>query len=208
MPPRTVERYARGVERMWQRGFGTSRILSRKDWELLLDWHDRGIPLNIVEEAVQAATERPTRGSSPRSLGYLAPAVEQAWQVIVDGRLEGATERTAASDPALEVLGRWRSRRDAEAAGSGLAGLLDELLGRAEAGESPEMLDRSLEQSLPEVAPEELLRRCRDEVDARLAPFESRMGPEALRVTRHRAWVELLRRALDLPRLRPEPDEK
>ena len=193
---------------MWQRGFGSSRILSRKDWELLLDWHDRGIPLKLIEEAVEAATERPAKGSSPRSLGYLAPAVEQAWQVIVDGRLEGATEPTAASDPALDILGRWRSSRDAEAPGSALAGLLDELLARAEAGESPEMLDRSLEQSLPEVAPEKLRRRCRAEVDARLAPFESRMDPEALRVTRHRAWVDLLRRALDLPGLRPEPDKK
>jgi len=198
----TVEHYARRVERLWLGSVGTTQVLSRKDWELVLDWHERGIPLRIIEEAIEAAFERRGKGSAPRGLSYLAPAVEQSWQVIIEGRLEGGGATPVNESRLDSVLDRWRSRRDAEADGSLLASLLDDLLARAERGESPEILDRCLDQALPVVAPEELRRSCRKEVDSRLAPFASRMEDPTLEATRLRAWVDLLRRGLDLPSLR------
>ena len=50
--------YARAVERSWSELCGRPVIFSPRDWALLDDWRQRGIPLQIVQEAIEAAAER------------------------------------------------------------------------------------------------------------------------------------------------------
>jgi hypothetical protein len=178
-------------------------VLSPKDWALISDWHSRRIPLTLILEAIRYAAEQPSRVGTPRNLAYVAPAVEEAWRVVLDGRrrpLEPATPSRA--DPA----DAWRRRREAETGDSPLGRLLDELLTAHEAGKPARVLDSRLDEWLLTSASEDLLRTIRDQIDAELAPFVERMDAETFDRTRRSAIVDRLRRALGLPFLDQDPE--
>lgn len=190
---RSVESYVRRIAETWERLSGRAVILSEREWRLLCDWHARGVPLAVVEEALRAACER--RAGPPRSLAWLAPAVEHDWAALRDGRTTG----DASSVP--EPLAAWRRRRDA-AAGSPLGDLLDALLaGLGDGSLAPEAADERLDAALHAAAPAETARRAGEEVDGRLAGFRGRLDASTLARTRERAVTEALRTRLGLPRM-------
>jgi hypothetical protein len=172
-------------------------VLSPKDWALISDWHARSIPLPLILEAMQHEAERPGRRSPPRNLAYLAASVEEAWQVVLDGRRASPVPRIAPSpnDP----VEAWRRRLDAEEAGSALHVLLSELLEAYRSGVPAETVDRGLDERLETSVSEALLDATREQVDAELAPFADRMDDATLDRTRRAAIVDRLRRALHLP---------
>jgi len=198
--------YAREIERRLSRILDRPVVLSPKDWALISDWHARQIPLTLILESLRYAAEQPSRRGAPRTLSYVAPAVEEAWRVVLDGRrrpLEPTT-RPATDDP----LGAWRLRREAEIGSSSLGRLLDALLTAHDAGEPAEALDSRLDERLPTSVPEDLLRVTCDQVDAELAPFVERMDAATLDRTRRSAIVDRLRRALGLPFLDQDPENR
>ncbi|MEM7049722.1 MAG: hypothetical protein AAF604_08685 [Acidobacteriota bacterium] len=116
--------YFQAVEEVFVRLRGAPLLLSPKDWMVAREWHRRGIPLSVVENALEELfSRRRDRGARGRvqSLGYCAPAVESAWEEIEElqapGRRETASPsfdvelRLAALAAALPAdLAAWRHR--------------------------------------------------------------------------------------------------
>lgn len=200
--------YARAIERLLTERLDRAPVLSPRDWATLTEWHARGIPLELVADALDAALERRPRGKHSRSpawhgLSRLSHAVEESWRAIVDGRSDyGPADvpdsRTRSSETTLDT---WRRRAAEEPQASPLARLLRTLLREHATGTVPAALDARLDAELPQAAPAAVLRRCDAEVERRIAPFRSRMSARALDRTRAAARLSLLRRTLDLPRI-------
>jgi hypothetical protein len=198
-------RYARAIERRWSRLWEQPVVLSPRDWSRIARWHALGIPLAIVEDAMQDEAERTRSRARPRRLASLAPLVEEAWAVVLAGRHDATpTEATHSPMPTAE---RWRACADREPAGSSVAELLCGLLDRLQAGESGESLDHELDRRLTLAVEPTLREQVLEEVTRKLEPFRKRMSAERLETTRERACVYRLRRRLDLPRLASEGAE-
>jgi hypothetical protein len=196
--------YARAVEKSFSALRGRPVILSPRDWSLVADWHARGIPLRLVLEVLGEVGEaRKRRGADPpRSLAYLAPAVEEASAVFLSGRMADPDEPPGAAEgPAgTTAFSAWeRSAR--QGAGTPLGAILRSLLERRREGEDTSVLDRELDAALPDAVETELRAEAEREALAALAPFRRRMPPEAWEATRRRAEADHLRRRLGLPRL-------
>lgn len=199
----SVATYARRIERAWGEALGQAVVLSPRDWSLVTEWHARGVPLPIVEEAIAAALERAARkGRAPRSgLGQLAPAVREAWDAVLDGRVAGP--EPAAGDAACGVAPGdvWRGRIAQSGTPRALARTLAELLERLAAGADPAAIDAELDRRLPASVAPELLERVERAIERDLAPHRGRIEAASLAATRERARTRRLREELGLPRL-------
>jgi hypothetical protein len=197
--------YARAVERLWTALCGRAVILSPRDWGIVKEWYERGIPLQIIEEAIDAAAERRSEGrqtAPPRGLAYIAPAVEEGWLALLEGGRGGAEDQDS---PAPEERGNplsgWRELLGRETEGSALSSLLAGLLEEFEQGEDRAELDRRLDEGLPGAAPAELLREIELELQREIEPYRERMTPEIYETTLRRALAMRLRLRLGLERL-------
>jgi hypothetical protein len=206
----------RSIERYWAQLVQRPIVLSPGEWSMLCDWHERGVPLSLVKEVMEErqarrSSRRKSGESGLRSLRYIAPAVEEAWGVVVQGRLadahaevRGAGEGVAGESEARSTARAseaWAHCRQRAPEDSALRDLLCELLDRLERGAVPEELDVELDSRLTSTVPEALRQVAEDDVDARLAPHRQRMDPSIFQETRRRAVVDRLRRSLGLPRL-------
>ena len=86
----------------------TPFILSAKDWALMKGWHDDGVPLPVVIEAIDAVFEKnETSGRQKKinSLSYCRHAVKELWKERKE-MLVGAAGETpeAAPGPLLDAL--------------------------------------------------------------------------------------------------------
>jgi hypothetical protein len=201
----SAKAYARSIERRWASFCERPVILSQRDWALIEDWYSRGIPLQIVEEAIEHAAEMRSHGrggrTAPRGLSYLAGAVEDSWTAVLEGRLADRTGKTAArrhDEPAVEG---WKRTLDSQTEDSALRALLIELIAALERGVPADEIDERLNSALPEAVPEELLAEVENEVDAELRPYRGRMAAGAYRSTLKLATVRRLRRRLRLAEL-------
>ena len=198
-------RYARAVARAWSELPGAPGILSPRDWRLVEDWCARGVPLQVVREAIEAAAERLARGAKeprrPRGLSYVAPAVEESWRVVLEGRVAEQARLREYDEIPAGAIDAWRARLAVEPEGSVLGRLLVDLIERLERGEPEAEIDRGLDEAIEASAAPGLLRRARDEVQAELVAYRGRMPASAFDATRNKALVTRLRAALGLPRL-------
>lgn len=192
-------RYARAIERRWSALSDEAVVLSRRDWSRIEHWYAVGIPLGLIDEVIAEAAAPDQRPKRLRRLSDLAGRVEQAWAVVVEGRVatEGSTTAPSSFDPAV----CWDRRIASEPAGSALAGLLAELLSRYRAGEGPSLVDDELDRRLDAAVDPLTEEAVEREVDRELAPYRGRLDAEQLAATRTKARLERLRRRLDLPRL-------
>lgn len=192
--------YARAIERALGRLRGRPVVLSPKDWELVTDWHQRGVPAGLVLEVAEEASARTGGGGGgpPRTLAYLAPAVEEAFRVVADGRRRNVIAPSGAPTAAIEAV--WR-RVAEESLLPRLGGVLRDLLDRREAGESASAVDDALDLALPGLAPADLLSAVEADVERALEPYRGRLDAGAFEKSRNRAVLERLRRHLGLPRL-------
>ncbi len=194
----SLVRYARTIERRWSDLVHRPVVLSPRDWSRISRWYSWSVPLDLIEETLRSAT-RPERGREPRGLAQLAPAIEEAWTVILQGRI---AQRPAelGSIPA-DPRAAWGSRILEEPPGSPLARTLTDLLARLDRGDDPDVLDGELDRRLPEIVPAELVDRVLAGLERELSEYRSRMSTDRLQATRRRACEKRLRHALNLPRL-------
>lgn len=195
----SMMRYARSIERRWSDLVERPVILSPRDWSRISRWHSWGVPLDLIDETLRSAA-RPERGARElRGLAALAPAIEESWSVILQGRTarQPAELGSIPHDPRTA----WSSRILEEAPDSPLARTLTELLARQDRGEDPVVLDGELDRLLPEIVPAELVDRILAALERELSPYHSRMSTDRLQATRWRACEKRLRHALKLPRL-------
>ena len=85
--------------------------------------------------------------------------------------------------------------------GEAVARLVEELVARLEGGLSPGEADCLLDDGLSDLVKGEVRSRIEREIEAELEPFRGRMAPEVYERTRHRSFVDRLRRDWSLPRL-------
>lgn len=98
-------RYFQAIEEVFVRLRGTPFLLSPADWRLASSWHDQGIPLEVVEGALEDVfTRRAERGDvgKVQSLRYCRAAVEEAWSRRLE--LEGGV--AAGGTAPIDVRGR------------------------------------------------------------------------------------------------------
>ena len=139
---------------------GTPSVFSARDWALIRDWKEAGIPLSVVIEAIDQCFDK--REESPRkrtisSLAYCRHAVRELWDERKD--LQVGAEGTVPELSAPE----------------GVAGLAKRL--RARATElRPEALSKRLEEAANEV--ESLEKRSVPEIETALIEIEERLYGE------------------------------
>jgi hypothetical protein len=209
-------RYYQAAEAAFIRRRGTPFLLSPRDFALLKQWRALGVPMEAVEQGIDAAfsgrEERQARGRV-NSLGYCAGAVLEAWE----RRAETSVGKGG---------GRSGPEPDIAAALAGLSGSLAELARRrpdlaapieaasrsldrlAKAGKNAEeietslaRLDKRLAKALFDALPEPERDRLDTEVETALSRANIRMDADAAERTRRALSRRTLREALDLPRL-------
>ena len=104
----TAQPYFEEIEGHFAARRGTPFILSAKDWVLMKSWHDEGVPLPVVIEAIDAVFEKnETSGRQKKinSLSYCRHAVKELWKERKE-MLVGAAGETpeAAPGPLLDAL--------------------------------------------------------------------------------------------------------
>src|SRR5437764_6983781 len=81
---------------------GTPFILSAKDWALMKKWHDEGVPLPVVIEAIDSVFEKNETSGRRKvisSLSYCRHAVKELWAERKDLFVGGETGTTPETSP-------------------------------------------------------------------------------------------------------------
>lgn len=210
------EYYAAG-EAAFIRRRGTPFLVSPKDFGLLRQWRELGIPIEAVEAGIDDAfSRREERGATGRinSLSYCRDAVLAAWERRAETSVgkgssrheEGSLDVASALDRLAGAMGRVAARRPdlalpLESAVKSLAKLSGKGKSEEETEDSLARLDRRLAGALLDAVPdgerEEILRR----VEALLEPARGRMDAETAEKTARALTRRLLRERLALPRL-------
>ena len=206
--------YAAG-EAAFIRRRGTPFLLSPKDFSLLKQWRELGIPIEAVAQGIDDAfSRREERGATGRvnSLAYCRDAVLTAWE----RRAEASVGRGAAESPEVDVsarvaalredlasLARRRPELEGELSSAGRS--LDRLerAGRppGEVEESLARLDRKLASALFDALPPAERSEIEREIGRQLAPLSARLDEETARRTGKALARRLVRDRLALPRL-------
>jgi hypothetical protein len=91
--------YFHAIEETFVRLRGTPLLLSPADWHVARRWHQDGVPLDLVRNALEEVfAKRLERGLKGKisSLRYCAPAVEVAWDHLRELTAPGDRERVPA----------------------------------------------------------------------------------------------------------------
>ncbi len=198
------------VERAFQHLRARPLVLSPEDLERVLDWHRRNIPLSLVLEVMESvfrqAAQRRSRGG-PRSLAYCAPAIDDAFAELEEGRV-GRRNEAPSLDPEIPDLlaraaGALRASRAPAEAGEAAAARLEAWCPEDAGGESDflaELEEELLAACLATLEPAErdtLEEAAREE----LAAYADGMEPEVLAHAIARARARMLRERFAVPEL-------
>lgn len=204
-PASDEQAYFSAVEERFIELRGAPLLLSPADWQLARSWHERGIPLPLVERVMEEVFERlRQRGAKPRkrpvSLRYVARAVEQEWEHLEELAAPGEKGEAPAFDPAARLAAlaaalpaglpdrpTWRERI------TGLAGGVEEV--EAVLGRLDQELLETARQSLSDEQRAEALRQA----EATLAGLGGRLSAEQAERSRRELVRRLERRSLGLP---------
>lgn len=199
----TDQEYFLAIEAAFVRLRGTPFLLSPADWRLAQDWHRRGIPLAVVDEALaEVFARRAARGEGAKvqSLRYCRHAVEEAWAAR---RELGAGAASRGAEP-LPVAARLASLAAAlpsalsDAFGPRILGAGTE---PAAAEEALAELDRELVGAARAELSREEAAAVATEVEAALARLGERLPVEELAACRSRLLGQAVRRRAGLPLL-------
>ena len=152
-----VGTYARAVEEALNRARGRPAVLSPRDWARVADWSARGVPLSVVLEALEETAARLRhRGNALRGLALVAPAVEETWRAIADGRPAPG----CAAPSAVPGAEAWREAGEGRPPEDALARWLAGARVRIQAGDAP--APRGRLEPAPEFATESIGARQRE----------------------------------------------
>ena len=225
------EAYYRAVEELFVRRRGAAMLLSPRDWTLIGEWKDAGVPLRVVLQAIDnifdAFERRATAGRRINSLSYCRQEVlslhdlYRALHAAEAGRPSSA-EAAAGGTAAARHLGRLARRVRAAMGGASEAGRdrlvaclarvaadLKQLRREVKSGVSdPRLLEDRLRRFdgdlltvVGDSLPESELDALERAAELALGGTGDRMTPEARERTRRSALASLLRQAAGLPRL-------
>ena len=162
---------------------GTPFVLSAKDWALMKEWHDGGIPLPVVIEAIDAVFDKQDEKQRKiNGLRYVRHAVKELWSSRKELQI-GASESAPEENPEP---------------------LLEALAGAVPAEFAPRIRELIREKSVPRI--EEKLIELEEELLSALATDElreeaRRMSAGAGERTEAATLKRLVRERFELPRL-------
>jgi hypothetical protein len=194
--------YFQAVEAVFVRLRGTPFLLSPADWRLASDWHGRGIPLAVVEAALEELfLRRAERGVTAKvqSLRFCAAAVEEAWSRHVELGGGGPAATGATLDVAERLASLARALPPEEGRLAARVRVLD--------GDVEEVERRlvALDRELLDAAERRLAPAERAAVDERvgesLAALRDRLPAEELEAYRPHLREREVRRRAGLPLL-------
>jgi hypothetical protein len=178
---------------------GTPFILSAKDWALMKKWHEEGVPLPVVIEAIDAVFEKNEtsgRRKTISSLSYCRHAVKELWE---DRKVLYVGETATTPEISLDALA---SQLETTSLGAPFAARVRDLarLGSiAKIEESLLDLERELLDAAIAAAPAEVA-SIRDEIAATLGDT-SRIDEKTLARTLEANLRRMVRERFGLPRL-------
>ena len=187
-------------------------MLSAKDWALMKAWHEEGIPLPIVLEAIESCFVKASEGRRNRvvsSLAYCRHAVKEIWSDRRDMYV-GGSESVPESDVSSGLQRIAVELRElASSAESRLAGALEraadaiEAMGNVSTPSAEERLT-AIEESMFEEIRSGLDDSERAEIDAELdrrLTGSREISPDVAERTREANLRGILRSRYRLPRL-------
>lgn len=212
--------YVRGIERRFIALRGSGLYLSPRDFALLLDWHERGVPAELVvasiEEVIRASSARST-ARSVQSIAYCRHAIEEAWEERRKALIGAAAPYSPPTKGAItadEVVAHLEAAaRALTAAGSAFQSValkVSEM--RRTVAEAPpssfELLEdelvaievRSIDLARATLPPEDL-ESITHQAEDQIAPFTGRMSAKVRAATVRRAVDAAIRARLNVPRL-------
>jgi hypothetical protein len=209
--------YFTEIEEHFQRARGTGLfLLSPLDWALIESWKNAGVPLEAVLRGIDAAFEkwrsRKSKTQKVNSLAFCAQAVlTEAQQTAGTAPAEAsATSPYTADELRAYVAGNAQTLRAAGGASYGeIAAALDRLSGEMEEhAHDLERLEQRLtvlEEKMLAVArasqTEEELLKTRQELEAELRPYRSKMSAPQLAMLERQYLERRLLERQRLPRL-------
>jgi hypothetical protein len=197
-----ARRYAREIETRWAALLERPAVLGERDWSVICDWHSRGIPLPLIDEAFDQYSEKlRRRRSRPRNLSALVPLVEDAWRTVRGGQCEPAEAAPATREGNEQPLAAWERSASALPQDDPLGAWLRGLIERFAGGESAESCEEALREGLLEHLGGEFRADLERGVESDLAAFRDRMKPEIWDRTKDRAMLSAARRRLGLTAL-------
>lgn len=191
----------------------TPFIFSAKDWALMKSWHDSGIPLAVVIEAMDSCFQKREETRRRRvisSLSYCRHAVEEIWRdrkELYVGRNEGVPEVHASSllDELAAALRQAAGEGDGE--GSPAMTAAAEAIDALSRSRSVPQLEEdlmALEESLFATLAAALSAEARAELDAKLdrqLKSAGKIDEKTQARTRRANERRLLRERFQIPRL-------
>ena len=207
------ERYVREVEERFRILRGTPLLVSPADFQRLISWHRRGVPLFLVLEALdhvfrRAAAEKPPR--VPRSLAYCEAAVIEAFAEYRERQTgaPGPAHAAASRAPALadlvararEGLARSAAPEAAKVAAlEGLARLVEET--RTPGVDAAAAIDAALVAACLSSLVEDERRALEEQARGDVAPFAAEMARAVLERAYRAALARRVRTRFALPDL-------
>lgn len=206
------DEYCLQVESHFAARRGTPFIFSAKDWALLQQWKDTGIPLPVVIEAIDQCFEKREKAGRRRvisSLRYCRHAVKELWEERKDLLVGSGTEAPEV-DPYARLADMARTvAESAESASHPVRAELQaaaERLGQILRGKSVPQIEEQLieiEQELMErlvgILPQVDRDSLEREIEQELAGYTA--APAVLEKTRQANLRRVIRKRLSLPRL-------
>lgn len=206
--------YFNEIESHFAHRRGTSFVFSGKDWALLKSWHESGIPLAIVLEAIDLAfdqRERSGRKTPVSGLSYCRHTVVDLWEERRQ-QLVGAAGSVPELDPVAAVAALASALDTTALANPGpvgnvlvetareLAALTEKTRSAPAIEERLIAIETHMIESLLTAIPDSERRRMVESIDAELARYDIR-NEETRSKTRDANLRRLLRRELHIPRL-------
>jgi hypothetical protein len=196
-PEETDHAWFQAVEEIFVRLRGAPLLLSPADWQVARRWHQEGVPLDLIRQALEEVfAKRKERGTKGKinSLRYCAPAVEAAWADLRE--LTAPGERDVA--PALDIPSRLKNL--AALVPPEIAPRVAGLHGDAPSVESAlSALDREMLAAAGSSLEEGMRREVDAAVEKTLTALRGRLPAEELERSRERLTHQVLRQRLGLP---------
>jgi len=173
----------------------TPFVLSAKDWALMKSWHDDGVPLPVVIEAIDAVFEKSQKKIN--SLSYCRHAVKELWKERQE-LLVGAAGETPEAAPA-PLLDELAARLEAVPAAAPFAPRVRALAGEKSVPRIEEKLMELERELLDAVIAAEDVAAMRAEIAASLAG--AKLDEKTRARTEEASLRRLVRERWGLPRL-------
>jgi hypothetical protein len=211
--------YCDAIYRRFVQRRAHSLVLTLRDWDQILTWRERDIPLGLVLRVIDRHVEASPGEGRPLRLTELGPLVRGAWLELrkagVGRPKEPEAEEAGFSmsfvlgqilEPAVERLRHdLQSGPSGEAALAALGHSMARLRRRAGTGATAEQLlawesriNRKMLEEAEKAAPPQLLQQARATADQAAASA----SPRSAELLRAKLYHLALRRLLGLPRLR------